>query len=114
MLSFDPAVRSGLTPAPAALHGKTIHQGYSKEDILRATASYLVGIPLKQHLYHLLHLEGHMVGQAWQLVLPVTSAFQSRVPMAIERIGQAQDFIGNSSNSPSISFTVVDHRAWTR
>lgn len=55
-----------------------------------------------------------MVGQAWQLVLLITSAFQHRVPMAIERIRQAQDFVGNGSNSPSISFAVVDHRAWTR
>lgn len=81
---------------------------------MKATASYLVGISLEQHLYHLLHLEGHVVGQAWQLLLSVTSAFQSQIPTAIERIGQPQDFVGNCSNSPSISFSVVDHRAWTR
>lgn len=38
MLSFDPTVRSGLTPAPAALQSKTIHQGYSQREYLEGNS----------------------------------------------------------------------------
>lgn len=54
-----------------------------------------------------------MVRQGWQILFAVTSALQSRVPRAIERVGQAEDFVGDGSHSPSVGFAVVDDRART-